>query len=190
MKFNLSFLRPFAICAAAFLFAAAAFAQGTAGKTASFDLTLQLIGSGGGTNPTGSLPEGWDKASKALRPFFADKKFGTIGTFQVRSASGGSVSYEGVWARPDLQIPAVKFSLQRISFEDGRLGSKQLSFTMIVPAKVNVAQPELGRREQYVRVDLNDLSIEPNSPTVIASIDIGGESGPVFVVLTAKPAQD
>ncbi len=190
MKIRTSPFRPLAVCVAAILIASSAFGQATPAKPGeSYNFFLQLIAGSQGASVKETLPAGWDKVEKQLRSTFAVKGFEAIGTFAVRGTIGGSAGYDGHWdglSKADKGSPTVRFSLSALSLEDGKLVAKNGNFYLGVPATIDVQQPANARDEQVFKITLYSVALEPNTPTVLGSLQIRGVDGPVFVVLTAK----
>ena len=190
MKIRTSPFRPLAVCVAAILIASSAFGQATPAKPGeSYNFVLQLIAGSQGASVKETLPAGWDKVEKQLRSTFSVKGFETIGTFAVRGTVGGSAGYDGHWeglSKKGKGSPVVRFSLSALSLEDGKLVAKNGSFYLGTPATIDVQQPANARDEQVYKITLYSVAIEPNTPTVLGSLQIEGVEGPVFVVLTAK----
>ncbi|MEZ5421996.1 MAG: hypothetical protein R2682_02725 [Pyrinomonadaceae bacterium] len=190
MKIRTSPFRPLAVCVAAILIASSASGQATLTKPGeSYNFVLQLIAGGQGSSVKDKLPAGWDKVEKQLRSTFSVKGFETIGTFVVRGTVGGSAGYEGRWdglANKSERSPTIRYSFSGLSQSNGKIVAESGSFLLAVLLPVDRQQPVAPRDEQGFRITFNDLAFEPNTPTVLGSLQIGGVEGPVFVVLTAK----
>lgn len=190
MKIRTSLFRPLAVCVAAILIAGSAFGQTTPEKPGeSFDFVLQLIEGGQGASVNDGLPAGWEKVEKQLRSTFSVKGFATIGTFVVRGTTNGTAGYEGNWRANENGNKAasvVRFSLANLGLVDGKIVARTGNFYLGIPAVIDLQQPANARDEQIFKITLYGVAVEPNTPTVLGSLQVGGIDDPVFVVLTAK----
>ncbi|HQZ83113.1 MAG TPA: hypothetical protein PLR83_07825 [Pyrinomonadaceae bacterium] len=193
MKIRTSLFRPLAVCVAAILISAAAFAQEPTDRgRQSFDFVLTLVEGSSASSAGSDFPADWKTIEKTLRPISPAKAFRPIGTFQARGGTDGSVYYEGIWIERGTQIgrfAKVQWNVASIAAQESYITSKIVNFSLQIPAVINVQQPEKSRDDQTFKLFLNGVGLPVGVPTVLGTLNIDGGSAPVYIVLTVRTTQ-
>ncbi|MBV9242793.1 MAG: hypothetical protein JO314_12380 [Acidobacteria bacterium] len=169
--------------------------QQAATPDTNYDVTLQLVIGSNETGAKNDLPSNLNSVAQSIRSNFSFTSYRLSSTFVGRLANTGHFDYESVANIEGKELsPSVPtfldWSLVDLEMIPGTHNLRAQSFKFGTRVPIYVGDASKGQQAvnyEHIGVSLVRVGLIQNTPTLIGTLHLPGQSGTIFLVMTVRP---